>query len=798
MATKGGQDVEMMVKSLHLFQEDLMRADKSSHGVAKNFTELAWQIKYGQKNLHDYLGEGIKLRGMFKEIASAVASKPEQIKSQISVWQDAVSQASHMLQTEELKLANLRKNASKKNREAALTQVSAAHQLLDEQQSNLTLEKHRLELTERVHAITGKTLAIEFMMGKGFVDAIRRSGEMNESLMAANSLTSTRKDMTDQVWQVQAKTGASMQNMLAASRALANVWPKMRNDFQSTLEVMVEMEEGLGVSYENSAQLARVFEISLKVPVREVADQIAIIANSTSLTADEATRFATEIGKAMRTLGSGGQQAKEVSSYVTTMAARMNDVGGSAEDVVNIFKEMTKGTSESIMMQSLAGISGPGQAGTSKMFQGMDQRIRSMVTAEKTTRAYTVQLEVASQMLHMSTDTIARWNDMMQAANRPLDERTTLENRWRDQIQNANKAIGRLRESFIALIQQAFVPLMPIVTGLFGTLAKIVSFLASNKYAAMTATAVLIAGITYSIRSLYRLATALWHVTIAAGAAAKAEMLRNDQQMLMGFMGGKGGSIGNLFPTFAKNFTSLNGLKTLFTSPTPWMAMAKTYPLLAIALAGAIGYGIGRLIDPLMDKLGAWSALLFPIPYLTKQIAEYLGKLSGAHGVASTEWKYTGKGGDKPVWYWMAEIKKALIEGRKDDASRIYREGQHHLSGLHTARGLEGYENAYIKAEAEAREVVALRTVTSGEKEASKNDKQLIDLSSQLVKLTDIDIQKAQDRENQRKLVEERNWQENMIRDMKRSAQFRLQPNSSMPSKVVLTPGGLSILVDTY
>src|SRR5208337_4529098 len=104
-------------------------------------------------------------------------------------------------------------------------------------------------------------------------------------------------------------------------------------------------------------------------------------ANSTSLTADEATRFATEIGKAMRILGAGGDQAKEITKYVEVMAARMKDAGGDSQDVVEAFKLMTKGSPEAIRLQSLAGIRGPEQAGTLQAFQGIDRMIKSLVRA---------------------------------------------------------------------------------------------------------------------------------------------------------------------------------------------------------------------------------------------------------------------------------------------------------------------------------------------------------------------------------------------------------------------------------
>src|SRR5208283_300319 len=332
--------VNQMQRGMRLFTEDLKRAEASSKGVAKNITELGWQIKYGQRNFMEYIGQSISLEdkrfSILKEVSGAIMHTNKEITDSISAHEDSLHVYKTLLEDVESKYSKI-KNASLFD----FKDVNEGRKLVAQEESMIALEQKRFKLKQSVEGITGKQLAVEFMMYKGFSEALKRSSEINESIISSNSYWKVRREISDQIYTVQAKTGASMQQMLSASKALTSVWPKGRTDLQSTLEVMVQMEQGLGVSYENSAQLARVFEISLKTPVREVADQIAIIANSTSLTADEATRFATEIGKAMRILGAGGDQAKEITKYVEVMAARMKDAGGDSQAVVEAFKLMT-------------------------------------------------------------------------------------------------------------------------------------------------------------------------------------------------------------------------------------------------------------------------------------------------------------------------------------------------------------------------------------------------------------------------------------------------------------------------
>src|SRR5208283_4636250 len=117
-------------------------------------------------------------------------------------------------------------------------------------------------------------------------------------------------------------------------------------------------------------------------------------------------------------------QAKEITKYVEVMAARMKDAGGDSQAVVEAFKLMTKGSPEAIRLQSLAGIRGPEQAGTPQAFQGIDRMIKSLVRAAPNTRMYTIQLEQASKVLGLSTETIAYWHQMMEESNKPLDANT--------------------------------------------------------------------------------------------------------------------------------------------------------------------------------------------------------------------------------------------------------------------------------------------------------------------------------------------------------------------------------------
>ena len=607
MATDTQRDVEMMTKSLRLFQEDMRRVEQSSKGVAQNVQQLSWQVKFGQRNFMEYVAGAIKLPPVFKEASMSLIRQNEEIRASIKGLQDQQRLGEEILgQTkEQIKLAKADR-ADPGKLKSLREEKRIYESMVKETKAAIDLEEKRTVLKQRVEAITGRQLAVEFLMIKGFRDAIRFSGEINDALIQANSLTKIRQDLSKDIYEIQATTGASMQVMLGASRSLMAVWPKTRTDFKSTLETVVQMEEGLGVSSDNAAQLARIFQINLKTPVRDIADQIAIIANNTSLAADEAARFATEIGKALRLLGPGAAPgAKEVSGYVTMIAGRMKDVGGDANEIIKMFGEMTKGTPQAFMLRGIAGIGHPGalgtQAGAQQAVQGIGRMIDRIVSAAPGTAAYTAQLEAASQIMGVSTETVRLYRDMLKEANKPLDEHAKLQQRWQEQIINANKALQRVRESFVALIQRALLPLVPAIAWTFGIIAKIVSFLASNRIAVSVATVVVGLAIAKTIISLYRLSAALIQVALASNVAAKFQMLQ--RPFGMGGLAAEGGGfisrIVKQLPWLQRIGTGVEGIMGIVTKIGRFVISG---PALAVLLAAAVGVGLGLLLNKLFPK----------------------------------------------------------------------------------------------------------------------------------------------------------------------------------------------------
>lgn len=777
-----------MQKSLRLFAEDMQRAEKASKSVAENVAQLGVQMDHGHRSFLDYMAKVIKLPAIFREASAALTRQNEEIKTSIVRFRDQQAAGKAMIAQIREQIRGLKQfGGDPEQIEGLKTEKKIYESLVRESKAAIALEERRLSLKHSIESVTGKHLATEYILIKTLSESIKRSGEINEALMQANSLTRVRTDLTQDIYVVQAKTGASFQNMLGAAKALTNIWPKARTDFRDTLEVIVQMEEGLGVSFDNASQLARIFQINLKTPVREVADQIAIIANNTALAADEATRFATEIGKALRLLGPGAAPgAKEVAGYVTLISGRMKDVGGDANEIVKIFNEMTKGTSQAFMLRGIAGVGTPGalgtQAGAQAAMQGIGRMIDRIVTAAPGTMAYTAQLEAAAQIMGTSTETIRLYRDMLQEANKPLDEHAKLQQRWQEQVVNANKALGRLKESFLSLLHQAILPLIPPIAWTFGFLAKIVSTLASNKAAVIAVGILLAAAVAKTIFSLGKLTAAIIQVGVASDVAAKFKSLGG-----VGGIGAEGGMLGSLTKIFGKPGSLLTMLKSgLFapiaslTSPSTWGAMFRFGPLAAVATAAAAGYGLGKIIDK-------------------KWPDNWIAQAARAYAKATTEASlkanvvYT-KPGERSVNSVMADIRREALTGNLAAATKIFEESKYKIAGLRTEAGAKAYVNRFIKTMAEVREQRGLTSVTASEQDTLDYDRHLIELTKKQVDNSGEYIKRVREMEQRNNARYDAARAAEERQRMLSEAEFRMVSNRYMPSKPSLATSRLQMM----
>ena len=469
---------------------NLGKMDRFSHQIANNFDKLINQIQRerpltltqfmaGGPQFDSYLMQISRIGPMFKAMSLSMKERTTKDLEDIKELGN------------KLKAARIEANRINQAIRASPTPLDAVGQLRAAQDTLKPLEAQNAALMRQVAVkkeiakLTGQEFSFQYLVLVGLKDAIQRSGEFNRSMIDANSSFAERDWLQERAWRVMGKTGVSQQSVIEGSKALLPLWKAIHGDFEDTLGTMVMMKEGLGVSYENSLDLARVFEVNLKTPVRDIAEQIANIKNSTSLAADQATHFAAEIGRALTLIGPAGQtQVSKTVGYVTQMAARMQDVGGSAEDLVKFFQSMTEGGGHAMWLRGVVAPGGIERLGTEggarEAFKNLGEFIRQQLgTGNATEHRY--RLELVADMLKTSQINVLKWSEMLVKSNQPLATNKTLHEAFQEQMVKSNEILQKLKNALIGLIQRAIDPLLnrlyPVIKGL----ANFVDLLAGSK-----------------------------------------------------------------------------------------------------------------------------------------------------------------------------------------------------------------------------------------------------------------------------------------------------------------------------
>lgn len=746
MAIKGLDQLQDMEKMVGLIAEHALKFDKAAKASADTVEDLHNQMRHFYGDAHKSFLERIAsttaLPTFARELSKAIVTPLEESTRRVDEFKMAVISAGNELEAVKLRKSQL--IAARQYQPA----LRAARQSIETAKEELVMAERQRSLVQQTQGFFSKGLTVNALITKGFIDAIHRSKEMNVSLIEANSSLDQRRQLTRDILQAQAATGNSTQDMATGVKALVNLGFDLQGNFKDVLETVVKMEEGLGVSYESSAKLAQIFQVGLRTPVREVADSIATIANNTALAADEATRFATEIGQALRLLGPGiTQQATAVTEVVNRMAGAIKEAGGDPQEIIKAFAEMTHGTAQGFMARSLAGVTSPGalgtEAGARQALAGINQTINRIVTSAPGTAAYVAQLQAASEILSISTQNIVLYRDALTKANEPLSQRTTLEQRYREQITEAGKSLERIRGAFASLFQQGFLPVIYATNWLLKNISDFLIGLTKSRIAVVGFTTLVGIGIVRTSAALIRLAGTLAIVAANANVAAAAmarravvEGIATTASTTPGFFSGlltkltgRGATAATAASTAARAAAS-GRMLTMVGSIAGWVGSLFRFISsgtgFAAMIAGAVGYGLGRLYD----RLVPWNALA-DVP---KTLGQFYAKWRDRNQVVFRAANIQRRSADSV----LSEIRQAVLGGREGDIESILRKEAHQIRGMKTEMGLQAFMERLQETVTEARERIGLSGVTDRTQRDIDRDRDLIEYLKKLVENTEL------------------------------------------------------------
>lgn len=540
--------------------------------VAKHFENIAEASKRTDTHWHEIARHIEKTVGKFDsgflKAVGKFTKSGDTIKNLGGALSDAFSGSKKHIISLKSEIADI----TKQMRKAKTPAEAVAFQ---NQIDGIRAQTKKVEtLTKEVGTIIKNEWAVAAMMFAGeLAIAFKYSKQINEALIQTNAAYANRSDLARKIAKIQAATGNEMQDMVKAGAALANYGFELRDGFSDTLTTMVKMEEGLGVSYETSAQMA-VAVRRIGGNFHAVADTVARIKADTALTADEATRYATQISKAVMLLkpGSGGL-VDQTTDYISRVAGALKELTGDGKGFVDMMAGFS--TEAGMMGAATLGatpdfLSDPAQAKevTGRFVAYVNRQLAGTSGFQ---RMATIQL--LSDQFNTTADVIANANEMMKKYDETLKDTTSLEAQWRMQTAELGKTLSKMYNSLAAVIQQTLIPVIRILNPMLEEVTWALQWVTKSGAALYIGYGLLAFSAAGAIVTVGKLTAALLRFTGVGGIASA----------------GGGGPMGML-GTWLPKMSSGLGL------------VAKGVG--GIAAAAAAGWMAGRAIDLTLKAMG--------------------------------------------------------------------------------------------------------------------------------------------------------------------------------------------------
>lgn len=478
-----------------------------------------------------------------------------------------------------------------KSREVGINQAKLERA---ERRGELEILTAQVRLKNELSKITKTELIAAGAFLTAVTSAYHVFAQTGRTLIESNASLSERLMLTRSILNVQQQLGSDMSQSLEAARDLVEYGFDLDKSFESTLKLVIQMKDGLGLSTKLGAELAVVYERQLRTSARDVADAMTRLVSDTAVAADEAGRLAVNIGRAVSLLKPGvNADLSAVTELVGRYEGALKRLGGQFGGFEELLTKMT--TSEGLLQAGVIGVSSP-EFLRSK--EATKQVLDSFATYAKGFLGNTagweraLRLQSLAEMFGTSTTQVNLMIRAIEEQNNQRHTQISIEQRYKDQVFATAEVFGRLKNSLVALAQQAVLPLIELVTPVVRGMADFVGYIKQFPGTVYVAMTVMAAGAVIAAVSIYRVSTSLYSMAVAANIAAAninraalASTAASAGQLMLPGMGGGTSAMARTSATIGR-----------------FMGIAAG-PLIAGAVALAAGAAIGLALNRAYDKL---------------------------------------------------------------------------------------------------------------------------------------------------------------------------------------------------
>jgi hypothetical protein len=590
--------------------------------------------------------------------------------------------------------ANASRQARFQSGELSIKQAAAEKVELRHQLNLLTAQ---LKFKGQLQQIGKAELVLSGAFLASVTSAYKVFTDTGRILVESNSTLGDRLQLTRSILNTSRLLGTEMQQSMEAARDLVDYGYDLDANFESTLKLVMQMKDGLGLSTKLGAELAVVYERQLRGSARDVADSMARLVNDTSVAADEAGRLAINIGRAVGLLRPGvSADLGAVTELVGRYEGALKRLGGQFGGFEQLLTKIT--TPEGMLQAGVLGVNNPefirSKEATKQVINSFADYAKGFLgNTEGWERALRVQ-----SLAEMFGTTAQQVNLMIRAveeANQQRQTTITVEQRYKDQVFASAEVFNRLKNSLVALAQQAVLPLIELATSVLKPMADWLSKIQEIPGIVTTAAVVMAGGAVLAVTQIYRLSAALYTMATAAHMSALAVREKAAADIAAAFIGPK-------MPGAAGGASMMARMSSTIGR---FMGVAAA-PIIAGAVALAAGAAIGLYIrskygDGVEYKQVALKESTSDIVERTLRRAALANDVTGVQMAADRALKaylkegFDLKGATAKVANQVADLDRVVGEARFTKAS-----AQHSLGND------PGFDNTMSRLEDTQRELV--------------------------------------------------------------------------------------------
>lgn len=568
-------EYQRVVDQTHRLADSMSRAEKSASGVQSVFGSLFRQL-VGAEVVGNIVRDMVKNSGVYLRVQQAISG---QNLSKLKLLEREMELDADILFYEHLKTT-----AGGRQLDLINHKLAFARGELD------TLNKQRV-VRQELEKLSRLELGYLTVMGSAAASMWFNARQFNQNLIEANSSWEHRDRLIRQTLVTQAQLGIGFDEITKSAAALVHYGMDTEATFETNLRLVSQLEQGLGVSVNQSAQLASIVERQVRGSFQQVSDVISQIVNDTALAGDEAARLAVNISTALGRLRPGISAAglPEVVRLVGRYESALKEVGGQSGAFQQLLTQLT--TPEGLVGAGALGVS-PEFLATSQGVEHVMNRFAKygeMLVGQSQGWERQMRLQALAQIFNVTTDQANQMLIAIKRAQAAQGGQISTQERWREQLNATNSGITRLGNSLLGLLQGAMYPVIFAVGALANKLADGVQWLLKSKEIVYTVGAALLIGTVVVTARMWGLVRALAAVALSSSVAQTALTKqaatgwfssvpawmkltpvggRTAQMMLPGFGATTGMTFGAKmaawFPTFSAGFNALvTGVRSL-------------------------------------------------------------------------------------------------------------------------------------------------------------------------------------------------------------------------------------------